>query len=79
MLAHRGETRIHRATSNARFPLPEVIEESNCTFQASIRRLDLVRFLGPELISEERSAILLGRSGRGKTHLASAIAYRAIQ
>jgi len=39
----------------------------------------LGRFLGPELVSEGRSLILLGRSGRGKTHLAVAIAYKAIQ
>jgi DNA replication protein DnaC len=31
------------------------------------------------LVSEGRNLILLGKSGRGKTHLAVAIAYRAIQ
>jgi hypothetical protein len=35
--------------------------------------------LGPELVAEGRSAILSGPPGRGKTHLAVAIAYRAIQ
>jgi DNA replication protein DnaC len=35
--------------------------------------------LGPELVSEGRSAIFSGPPGRGKTHLAVAVAYRAIQ
>jgi DNA replication protein DnaC len=78
-LAHRGETRIHRATSKARFPFLKTIEEFDFTFQTSIRRVALGRFLGPELVSEGRSAILLGRPGRGKTHLAIAFAYKAIQ
>jgi DNA replication protein DnaC len=78
-LAHRGETRIHRATSKARFPFLKTIEEFDFTFQTSVRRVALGRFLGPELVSEGRSAILLGRPGRGKTHLAIAFAYKAIQ
>lgn len=78
-LAHRTETRIHRATCKARFPFLKTIEEFDFTFQSSVRRKALGRFLGPELVSEGRSAILLGRPGRGKTHLAIAFAYKAIQ
>jgi DNA replication protein DnaC len=78
-LAHRTETRIYRATCKARFPFLKTIEEFDFTFQASVRRKALGRYLGPELVSEGRSAILLGRPGRGKTHLAIAFAYKAIQ
>lgn len=42
-------------------------------------RKALGRFLGPELVSEARSVILLGQPGRGKTHLAIAFAYKAIK
>lgn len=78
-LAHRAETRIQRATRKARFPFLKTIEEFDFTFQTSVRRKALGRYLGPELVSEGRSAILLGRPGRGKTHLAIAFAYKAIQ
>lgn len=78
-LAHRAETRIFRATCKARFPFLKTIEEFDFTFQTSVRRKALGRYLGPELVSEGRSAILLGRPGRGKTHLAIAFAYKAIQ
>ena len=38
-----------------------------------------VPILGPDFVTEGRSLILYGRTGRGKTHLAVAIDYRAIQ
>ena len=35
--------------------------------------------LAPDFVTEGRSLILAGKPGRGKTHLAIAVAYRAIQ
>lgn len=78
-LAHRAETRVQRATHKAKFPFVKTIEEFDFTFQASVQRKALGRFLGPELVTEGRAVILLGQPGRGKTHLAIAFAYKAIQ
>lgn len=78
-IAHRLETRIARATRYAKFPFLKTIEEYDFAFQQSLKRQALGRFLGPEFVSEGRGLILLGRPGRGKTHLAVAIAYKAIQ
>lgn len=78
-VAHRSETRIQRSTHKARFPFLKTIEVFDFTFQTSVKHKTLGRFLGPELVEEGRNAILLGRPGRGKTHLAIAIAYKAIQ
>lgn len=78
-VAHRAETRITRATRKARFPFLRTIEEFNFKLQTSVRLSLLGGYLGPEFVTEGRSLILGGRSGRGKTHLAVAIAYRAIQ
>jgi len=55
------------------------IEEFDFTYQTSIRMQMLGSLLGPELVTEGRCAIISGAPGRGKTHLAVAIAYRAIQ
>jgi DNA replication protein DnaC len=63
----------------AKFPFLRTIEEFDFTFQTSVRLQMLGSFLGPELVSEGRCAILSGPPGRGKSHLAIAIAYRAIQ
>ncbi len=78
-IAHRAQTRITRSVRKARFPFLRTIEEFDFTFQTAIRLQMLGSLLGPELVSEGRSAILSGPPGRGKTHLAVAIAYRAIQ
>ncbi len=78
-IAHRTETRIMRSTRKARFPFVKTIEEFDFEFQTSIRRQMLGRFLGPEFVTEGRTLVLLGPPGRGKTHLAIAVAYKAIQ
>jgi len=78
-IAHRDETRITRAVRAARFPYVKTIEDFNFGFQQSVKRAALGRFLGPELVTEGRCLILCGRPGRGKTHLAIAIAHKAIQ
>jgi DNA replication protein DnaC len=78
-IAHRAQTRITRSVRRARFPYLRTVEEFDFTFQTSVRMQMLGTLLGPELVSEGRSAIFSGPPGRGKTHLAVAVAYRAIQ
>lgn len=78
-IAHRAQTRITRSVRKAKFPFLRTIEEFDFTFQTAVRLQMLGSFLGPELVSEGRCAILSGPPGRGKSHLAVAIAYRAIQ
>jgi DNA replication protein DnaC len=78
-IAHRAQTRITRSVRKAKFPFLRSIEEFDFTFQTSVRLQMLGTLLGPELVSEGRSAIFTGPPGRGKTHMGVAIAYRAIQ
>lgn len=78
-VAHRAQTRIQRATRKAGFPFLRTIEEYDFKLQSAVRLSLLGSYLGPELVSEGRSLIFGGRPGTGKTHLAVAIAYRAIQ
>jgi DNA replication protein DnaC len=78
-VAHRSGTRINKLARGAHFPYLKTIEEFDFTFQASINRKQLGPFLGPEFVSEGRNLILSGGPGRGKTHIAIALAYKAIQ
>jgi DNA replication protein DnaC len=78
-VANRAATRIKRATRRAQFPFLRTIEEFDFKLQSSIRLTLLGCYLGPELVTEGRCLILDGKSGTGKTHLAVALAYRAIQ
>jgi DNA replication protein DnaC len=78
-VAHREQTRILRSVRKAGFPFLKTIEDYDFSLRSNVRCGLFGSYLGPELVSEGRNLILMGRTGRGKTHLAVAIAYRAIQ
>ena len=78
-VAHRAQTRIQRCVRRAHFPFLKTIDEYDFTFQAAVRLSLLGSFLGPEFVTQGHGLVLSGASGTGKTHLAVAIAYRAIQ
>jgi DNA replication protein DnaC len=78
-VAHRAQTRIQRCVRRAHFPFLKTIDEYDFTFQAAVRLSLLGTFLGPEFVTHGHCLVLSGPSGTGKTHLAVALAYRAIQ
>jgi DNA replication protein DnaC len=78
-IAHRQQTRLQRLSRKARFPFLKTIEEFDFTFQSTVRQSLLGSYLTPDFITDGRCLVLSGKTGRGKTHLAIAIAYRAIQ
>ena len=63
----------------ASFPFLRTIEEFDFTYQSTLRLTTVGSLLTPDFVTEGRSLILEGKPGRGKTHLAIAIAYRAMQ
>lgn len=78
-VAHRRGTRLGRAVRAARFPFLRTVEEFDFAYQSTLRLTTIGSLLSPDFVTEGRSVILEGKPGRGKTHLAIAIAYRAIQ
>lgn len=78
-VAHRSNTRVQKLVRHAHFPYLKTIEEFDFVFQSTLGRKQLGPYLGPEFVSEGRNLILSGKPGRGKTHLAVALAYKAIQ
>jgi len=76
-LQARADSRLARRTREAKFPLMKTLE----TFDsASAPELDirLLRDLaGGGYIQERRNVIFLGRSGTGKTHMATALGIEA--
>jgi DNA replication protein DnaC len=78
-IAQRQQTRIARMVRRARFPFLKTIDDFNFTYQSTVRLSLLGSTLAPDFVTEGRCVILGGKPGRGKTHLAVAIAYRAIQ
>jgi DNA replication protein DnaC len=61
------------------FPFLKTIDDLKFTFQSTVRLTLLGSALSADFVTEGRCLIFLGKPGRGKTHLAVAIAYRAIQ
>jgi DNA replication protein DnaC len=78
-IAQRQQTRLGRLSRWAGFPFLKTIDDFNFTFQSTVRLSLLGSALSPDFVTEGRCLIFLGKPGRGKTHLAIAIAYRAIQ
>ena len=78
-IAHRQQTRLARLTRWAHFPFLKTIDDFNFTYQSALRLTMLGSALSPDFVTEGRSLVFMGKPGRGKTHLAIAIAYRAIQ
>ena len=78
-LAQRSERRTQTLIKRAKFPFNATIESFDFTFRSELKLQMLGRFLGPELVTEQRSLVLEGPPGTGKTHLCIAIAYKAIQ
>jgi DNA replication protein DnaC len=78
-VACRKGTRLRRVSTHARFPFLKTIDDFDFTHQSMVRLSLLGSYLSPDFVTEGRSLILAGKPGRGKTHLAIAVAYRAIQ
>jgi len=76
-LQTRAENRLNRRVREAKFPLLKTLEgfDFNSVDGLDIRRIrDLS---GCDYIKERRNVIFLGRSGAGKTHLATALGVEA--
>ena len=78
-VARRKQARVERLTRRAHFPFFKTIDEFDFSLQSTLRQSLLGSYLAPDFVTEGRSLILYGETGRGKTHLAVAIGYRAIQ
>jgi DNA replication protein DnaC len=78
-VAHRQQTRIQRLSRRGGFPFLKTVDDFDFTYQSTVKLSLLGSALSADFVTDGRSLILHGKSGRGKTHLAVAVGYRAIQ
>ncbi len=76
-LADRSERRERRRTHEARFPVVKRLEEFRFADNPKINRATIASLAEGHWIDGNESVILIGESGTGKTHLATALALRA--
>lgn len=71
---HRAMERRIRA---AKFPILKTIDSFNFKAQPSIKEALIKQLLNGEFMAKSENVILIGNSGTGKTHLATAIGFAA--
>lgn len=72
-LQARAESRLNRRVREAKFPLIKTMEGFDFGAVAGLDMRLIRELSGCDYIKERRNVIFLGRSGTGKTHLATAL------
>lgn len=76
-LLSRAENRLNRRVREAKFPLLKTLEGFDFGAVPELDLRMLRELTAGEFIKERRNVIFLGRSGAGKTHLATALGIEA--
>lgn len=66
-------------TKFASFPAIKTLEQFDYTFSVGVNRKQIEELASLSFIKKHENIILLGQCGVGKTHLAIALAYKAVQ
>lgn len=69
----REQRAAERRIKNARFPLLKTLDTFDFTAQPSISEKLVRELMGGEYVERHENVLLVGNSGTGKTHLASAL------
>jgi DNA replication protein DnaC len=78
-VAERAERREHRRLLDARFPILKRLDDFRFTDNPNIPQATIAALADGSWIDDRDSIILIGESGTGKTHLATALAVCACQ
>jgi DNA replication protein DnaC len=70
---------LQRRIQRAKLPPRKTLEDYNFDFPKRIPKQKILRLFDCEFVSQHGSAILIGRTGTGKTHLLNALAYTACE
>jgi DNA replication protein DnaC len=76
---NREQTRVQRLIRAARFPYIKTIDDFVFAPKGGVRRDLIAPYIAADFVASGRNLVLSGKQGRGKTHLAIAIAIAGIQ
>jgi DNA replication protein DnaC len=75
----RRQRAMERRMRQAKLPPRKTLEEYNFTFPKRIPKAKVLRLFDCEFVSQHHSAVLIGPTGVGKSHLLNALGYRACE
>lgn len=76
-LQARSENRLSRRVREAKFPLLKTLESFDLGAVSGLDIRQIRELAGCDFVKDRRNVIFLGRSGAGKTHLATALGVEA--
>lgn len=76
-VSQRENSRIQRGIKQASFPVIKTLESFDFKAIPSLNKPKLLKLMKGEYIQKKENIILLGNSGIGKTHIATALGYEA--
>lgn len=76
-LIEREQRAAQRRIKSAKFPVTKTLENFDFDAQASINETLIRQLAGGDYIEARENVLLIGNSGTGKTHLASALGFAA--
>ena len=75
----RRERALQRRIAAARLPKRKTLEEYDFSFAKRLPKQKLLRLFDCEFVAQRHSAVLMGPTGVGKTHLLTALGYTACE
>jgi DNA replication protein DnaC len=75
----RRERALQRRIAAARLPKRKTLEEFDMAFPKRIPKQKVLRLFDCEFVAQHQSAVLMGATGIGKTHLLTALGYTACE
>jgi DNA replication protein DnaC len=77
--AARQQRALERRLRQARLPKPKTLDEYDFNFPKRIPKAAILRLFDCDFIAQHGCAVLLGPTGTGKSHLVTALGYRAVE
>ena len=75
----RQQRALERRLRLARLPKPKTVAEYDFSFPKRVPKAAILRLFDCDFIAEHGCAVLIGPTGTGKTHLLTALGYRAAE
>lgn len=75
----RHQRRQHMFTKMAGFPALKTLEDFDYSFASGVPKKQVIELASLSFIERQENLVMLGPSGVGKTHIAIALGYKAVQ